>query len=65
MANHRDPNSKLPQYRVPFCLGGAGVIILVLGFIIPGWGWLLWLGLTFAFSAAFALFLWVYGGMRI
>mgnify|MGYP002404275163 CR=1 FL=1 len=54
-ANRRtenDPNSKPSQYRVLVFLGVAGVIMLVLGFIIPGWGWLALLGFLVIWAAA-------------
>jgi hypothetical protein len=55
-ANRRtvnDPNSKPAQYRDLVFLGVGGVILLVLGFIIPGWGWLAWLGFILIWAAAF------------
>jgi hypothetical protein len=49
------PNTQLSRYRLPLLIGVAGVILLVLGFIIPGWGWLAWLGLVLFLAAAFSV----------
>ena len=56
-----DPNSKPSQYRLPLFVGAAGVIMLVLGFTIPGWGWLAWLGFILIFAVAFTVRLWFIG----
>lgn len=68
MANRRtvnDPNSKPSNNRDLAFVGVAGVILivlgLVLGFIIPGWGWLAWLGFILILAAAFTFRLWFIG----
>ena len=64
MANRRtvnNPDSKPSKYRYLVFLGVAGVVILVLGFIIPGWGWLAWLGFILIFAVAFTVRLWFTG----
>jgi hypothetical protein len=48
-------NSQSLPYRYPVVVGAAGVILLVLGFIIPGWGWLAWLGFILIIVAAFLI----------
>ena len=58
MANRRPgngPNSKSSSYRLPLFVGLAAVIMLVLGFLIPGWGWLAWLGFVLILVAAFLI----------
>jgi hypothetical protein len=58
MANSRpgnDTNSKPSRYRYPLIVGGAGVISLILGFIILGWLWLAWLGFILILAAAFLI----------
>ena len=60
MSEEQD-NSKPSRYRLPLFVGVAGVILLVLGFIIPGWGWLAWLGLILFFAVAFTVRLWFVG----
>jgi len=59
-ANRRtenDPDSKPSKNRDLAFVAVAGVILLVigvvLGFIIPGWGWLAWLGFILLLAAAF------------
>jgi hypothetical protein len=49
--------SKPSPYRLPVLLGAAGVILLVLGFII-GWTWLVLLGFALLLAAAFSVRLW-------
>jgi hypothetical protein len=67
MASRRtvnDQNSKLSKYRLPLFLGVAGVLSLVLGFIIPVQGWnvlLIFLGLILFLAAAFSIRLWFIG----
>jgi len=59
-----DPNNKPSQYRLPFFVGVAGVILLALGFIIPVQGWnvlLIALGSILLFAAAFSIRLWFIG----
>ncbi len=59
-----DQNSKPSQYRLPFIVGVVGVILLVLGFIIPFQGWnvlLVVLGLMLLFAVAFTIRLWFIG----
>jgi hypothetical protein len=59
-----DPNTKPSQYRLPLFVGVAGIILLVLGFIIPVHGWnllLIVLGLILLFAAAFSIRLWFIG----
>jgi hypothetical protein len=63
MATHRtvnDQDSKPSKYRSLVPLGGAGVIMIVLGFII-GWVWLVWLGFILFLAAAFLTRLWFFG----
>jgi hypothetical protein len=54
------PNRKPTHYRSLVPLGGAGVILLVLGFII-GLTWLAWLGLICILATAFLTKLWFFG----
>ena len=51
--NVNDPGSKPSKNRDLAFVAVAGVILLVLGFIIPGWGWLAWLGFILLIAAAF------------
>lgn len=60
MANRptvNDSNAKLSKNHNLTFAAVAGVILLivgvVLGFIIPGWGWLAWLGVLLLWAAAF------------
>ena len=55
-----DSNSKPSPYRSLVPLGGAGVIMIVLGFII-GSVLLVWLGFIFFLAAAFLTRLWFFG----
>ena len=61
MVNRRpgnDPMSKPSKYRLPFYVGVTGLILLVLGFIIPVQGWnalLMVLGFILLFAAAFSI----------
>ena len=52
------PTTKPSPYRLPLLLGAAGVILLVLGFSIPGWGWLAWLGFLLLLVAALSYRWW-------
>lgn len=67
MANTRPENelkSKPSKYRLPLFVGVAGIILLVLGFIIPVQGWnllFIWLGIILLFAAAFSVRLWFIG----
>ncbi len=56
-----DQSSQPSQYRLPLFVGVAGVILLVLGFIIPVQGWnvlLIVLGLVLLIAVAFSIRLW-------
>jgi apolipoprotein N-acyltransferase len=46
---------KQSPYRLPAVIGVAGVLLLVLGFSIPGWGWLAWTGFALLIAAAFSV----------
>ena len=56
-----DSDRKPARYRVPVGIGLAGVIVimLVLGFLIPGWEWLALFGflllLVFVYTAAYII----------
>ncbi len=55
MAPRRTVNvqdSKLSRYRLPLLVGVAGVLLLVLGFVIPGGWWLALLGLILCLGGA-------------
>ncbi len=59
-----DQNSKPSQYRLPLIVGVAGVLSLVLGFIIPVQGWnvlLILLGFILLLAVAFSIRLWFIG----
>src|SRR5215471_20735074 len=43
------------HYRLPAMVAVAGVSLLVLGFSLPGWGWLAWIGLALFIAAAFTM----------
>jgi len=56
MANRRTPHilkSKLSRYQYADLVGSTGVILLVLGFIIAGWVWLVWGGFAFILAAVY------------
>lgn len=60
----KDQNSKPSQYRLPIIVGAVGVILLVLGYIIPFQGWnnlLFFLGLIILFAVVFIIRLWFIG----
>ena len=67
MANRileNEPKSKTSKNRLTLYVGVAGVILLVVGFIIPVQGWnllLIWLGLILLFAVAFSIRLWFIG----
>ena len=54
-SSHRKPS----PYRLPVVLGAAGVILFVLGFIIPGWGWLALVGFLLFLGAAYSARVWI------
>ena len=58
MKNRRcvnDQNSQPSPFRLPFFLGGAGVLMLVLGVFVLGWVWLALLGFFLIFASAFSI----------
>lgn len=57
-----DQNSQPSPYRVPFFLGGAGVLMLVLGLFVLGWVWLALLGFCLTLAAAFSIRVSFFGG---
>ncbi len=67
MANTRPENelkSKPSKYRLPLIIGVAGLIFIVLGFIIPVLGWntlLIWLGIILLLGASFSARVWFIG----
>ena len=56
-----EQNSQPSPYRLPFFLGGAGVLMLVLGVFVLGWPWLAWLGFFLTLAAAFSIKLSFFG----
>ncbi|HEV7234602.1 MAG TPA: hypothetical protein VGN15_00390 [Ktedonobacteraceae bacterium] len=48
-------NNQPPPYRYAVIVGAAGVVMLVLGFTIPGLGWIAWVGLIVTIPAAFLI----------
>ena len=52
---------KRSSYRLPGIVAAAGVLLLVLGFSIPGWGWLAWIGFVLLIAAAFTMGITFYG----
>ena len=56
------PHSKPSPYRLPVVLGAAGVILLVLGFLM-GWGWLALVGFLLILGAAYSVRLWFFYGL--
>ncbi len=53
-----DQNRKPSPYRLPLVIGAAGVLLLVLGFLIPVPGWnvfLILLGFILILAAAFSI----------
>jgi hypothetical protein len=55
---------KTSKYRFPLIVGVAGLILIVLGFIIPVLGWnavIIWLGFILLIAAAFSVRLWFIG----
>ena len=67
MTNQRTENDleRTPsKYRFPLLLGVAGLILIVVGFIIPVQGWnllLIWLGFILLLAVAFSIRLWFIG----
>ena len=56
MANRRTTNilkSKPSRYQYAVLVGVTGVILLVLGFIIAGWVWLVGVGFAFILAAVY------------
>lgn len=57
-------NRKPSSYRLPLVIAAAGVLLIVLGFIIPVGGWnvlLVLLGIILFIAAAFSIRLWFIG----
>jgi hypothetical protein len=67
MTNLRSENDldRTPsKYRLPLVVGMAGLILLVVGFLLPVQGWnalLMVLGFILLFAAAFSIRLWFIG----
>ncbi len=67
MANRmleNEPKSKTSKNRLSLYVGVAGVILLVLGIVIPFQEWkllLIWLGFILLFALAFSFRLWFIG----
>ena len=56
MTNRRTPHilkSKPSRYQYAVLVGATGVILLVLGFIIAGWVWLVWGGFALILAAVY------------
>jgi len=56
------PERKRSPYRLHLLIGAVGVLLIVLGFVIPGWQWLIFVGALLFFAAAFTLRLWFVEG---
>jgi hypothetical protein len=55
---------KTSKYRFPLIVAAAGLIFIVLGFIIPVLGWntlLIWLGIILLLGASFSAKIWFIG----
>jgi fatty acid desaturase len=64
MEERRTPNpfNRKPwRYLYAVLVGGAGVIMFVLGFNIPGWQWLTWLGFAFILATIYFVRSWFIG----
>ena len=57
-----EPARKRSPYRFPAIVGGVGVLLLVLGFTLPGLGWLAWVGFLLCIAAAFTIWISFSGG---
>lgn len=59
-SGNNQPRKHSP-YSFPAIVGVAAVVLLILGFSIPGVGWLAWIGFLLLISAAFTMGLSFYG----
>lgn len=60
-----DPKTKPVRYLLPILLTVAGILLLVIGLILPDQGWealLIVFGLILLFAVAFSVRLWFIGG---
>lgn len=53
---------KPSKYRINLFVGAAAVLMIVLGFVIPGWQWLIFVGAVLFFAAAFSVRAWFVEG---
>ena len=60
--NAPPPGRKRSPYRLHLLIGAVGVLLIVLGFVIPGWQWLIFVGAVLFFAAAFTVRLWFVEG---
>ena len=50
------------KYRIQLFVGAAAVLMVVLGFVIPGWQWLIFVGAVLFFPAVFSVRAWFVEG---
>src|SRR5438309_5644894 len=55
-------NRKPSKYRINLFVGAAAVLMIVLGFVIPAWQWLIFVGAVLFFAAAFSMRVWFVEG---
>jgi apolipoprotein N-acyltransferase len=64
MINRRTTNKshgRRSSYLYAAIVGITGVVIFILGFIIPGWVWLAWVGFALIVAAIYILRTWNIG----
>jgi len=57
-----DQNRKPSKYRINLFVGAAAVLMIVLGVVLAGWHWLIFVGAVLFFAAAFSMRLWYVEG---